>query len=151
VLINTRDYDINGLGQSKQDVLIAGGSIALSEPPSVNILQFTFSNASWSTIGDSVDLPGPVTAVTVNNGNTSNIFAAGRCVSICITSSREIYISISTVLRMVVLLSWLPGMVMSGPRRALASGAPAPSLSSRWFHSKVNIRHKALSRVIGCC
>jgi hypothetical protein len=144
-----RDYDINGLGQSTQDVLVAGGSIALSGTPSVNVLQFTFSNSSWSTIGDSVDLPGPVTAVTVNNGNTSNIFAAGRCVSICIMSSRETHIS--TALRMVVILSWLPGMAIPGPRKALTSGAPAPSLSSPWFHSKVNIRHKALSRVIGCC
>ncbi|KAI0256207.1 cortical protein marker for cell polarity-domain-containing protein [Lactifluus subvellereus] len=61
-----------------QDLLIAGGSITLSGPPSDNVLQFTFSNSSWSTIGSAVDLPGPVTAVTVNNGNASSIFAAGR-------------------------------------------------------------------------
>jgi hypothetical protein len=69
------------LGQSNQDVLIAGGSITLSGPPSDNVLQFTFSNSSWSTVGNGADLPGPITAVTVNNGNTSSIFAAGRCVS----------------------------------------------------------------------
>ncbi|KAH9978864.1 cortical protein marker for cell polarity-domain-containing protein [Lactifluus volemus] len=39
---------------------------------------FTFSNASWSIMGNGANLPGPVTAVTVNNGNTSSIFAAGR-------------------------------------------------------------------------
>ena len=33
-------------------------------------------------MGDSAGLPGPVTAVTVNNGNWSSIFAAGRFVSI---------------------------------------------------------------------
>jgi hypothetical protein len=68
------------LGQSNQDVLIAGGSITLSGPSSDNVLQFTFSNASWSIMGNGANLPGPVTAVTVNNGNTSSIFAAGRCV-----------------------------------------------------------------------
>ncbi|KAI9507897.1 cortical protein marker for cell polarity-domain-containing protein [Russula earlei] len=66
--------------ESNQNVLIAGGSVTLSGSSSDNVLQFTFNNATWSTVGDGLDLPGPVTAVTVNNGNWSSIFAAGRSV-----------------------------------------------------------------------
>ena len=62
-------------------MLIAGGSITLSGSSSDNVLQFTFNNASWSTLGGSADLPGPITAIAVNNGNYSSIFAAGRYVS----------------------------------------------------------------------
>lgn len=61
-------------------MLIAGGSITVSGSSSDNVLQFSFTNASWSTVGDGADLPGPVTAITVNNGNWSSIFAAGRYV-----------------------------------------------------------------------
>ena len=61
---------------------MAGGSITLSGSSSDNVLEFTFNNASWNTVGDGSSLPGPVTAITVNNGNSSSIFAAGRCVSI---------------------------------------------------------------------
>src|SRR6266403_355173 len=68
--------------QSNQDILVAGGSITPSGSSSDNVLQFTFSNATWSTVGDGANLPGPVTAITVNNGNYSSIFAAGRCVCI---------------------------------------------------------------------
>jgi hypothetical protein len=66
---------------------VAGGSITLSGSSSDNVLQFTFSNASWSTVGDGAGLPGPVTAITVNNRNYSSIFAAGRCV--CILSYQQ--------------------------------------------------------------
>ncbi|KAH8995626.1 cortical protein marker for cell polarity-domain-containing protein [Lactarius akahatsu] len=65
---------------SNQDVLVAGGSITISGSSSDNVLQFTFNNASWSTLGDGANLPGPVTAITVNDGNSSSIFAAGRSV-----------------------------------------------------------------------
>lgn len=73
--------------QSNQDILVAGGSITLSGSSSDNVLQFTFSNATWGTIGDGASLPGPVTAITVNNLNASSIFAAGRCV--CILSYQQ--------------------------------------------------------------
>jgi len=66
--------------ESNQDVLVAGGSITLSGSSSENVLQYTFNNDSWSTLGDSSSLPGPVTAITVNNGNWSSIFAAGSSV-----------------------------------------------------------------------
>ena len=67
--------------QSNQELLIAGGSVTISGTSSDNVLQFTFSNASWSPLGDGANLPGPVTAITVNDGNASSVFAAGRCVS----------------------------------------------------------------------
>ena len=58
--------------------LIAAGSIALSDNTAANIAQYTFSNTSWKAIGSSSEVPGPVTAVEVDNGNASSIFAAGR-------------------------------------------------------------------------
>ncbi|KAJ7287703.1 cortical protein marker for cell polarity-domain-containing protein [Mycena rebaudengoi] len=61
-----------------QEHLIVAGSIALSDNTAANVAQFTFSNATWATVGSSAQLPGPVTAVEVNAGNTSSIFAAGR-------------------------------------------------------------------------
>ncbi|KAJ7647465.1 cortical protein marker for cell polarity-domain-containing protein [Roridomyces roridus] len=63
---------------SNQEFLIASGSIALSDSTPANVAQFTFSNASWVPLGSASDLPGPVTAVEVNAGNSSSIFAAGR-------------------------------------------------------------------------
>ncbi|KAF7362018.1 SH3 domain-containing protein [Mycena venus] len=63
---------------SNQDYLIASGSIALSDNTAANVVQFAFANRTWASIGKGSDLPGPVTAVEVNAGNTSSIFAAGR-------------------------------------------------------------------------
>ncbi|KAG5652238.1 hypothetical protein H0H81_005732 [Sphagnurus paluster] len=60
------------------ELLIAAGSIALSDNTISNVVQFGFSNATWSALGTSTELPGPVTAIEVNNGNVSSIFAAGR-------------------------------------------------------------------------
>ena len=42
---------------------------------------FSFANSTWVPVGSGADIPGPVTAVTVDNGNSSSIFAAGRYVS----------------------------------------------------------------------
>ncbi|KAJ7713949.1 cortical protein marker for cell polarity-domain-containing protein [Mycena maculata] len=61
-----------------EQYLIAAGSIALSDNTPANVAQFTFSNTSWVSVGSGSDLPGPVTAVAVNAGNGSSIFAAGR-------------------------------------------------------------------------
>jgi Cortical protein marker for cell polarity len=69
-------------------LLIAGGSIALSASSSDYVLQFAFNNGTWSTLGDGVG--GPVTAITVNDGNASSIFAAGRYVSILLRQLSEI-------------------------------------------------------------
>lgn len=35
---------------------------------------------TWTALGTPEQLPGPVTAVEVNGGNASSIFAAGRLV-----------------------------------------------------------------------
>ncbi|RDB25199.1 Polarized growth protein rax2 [Hypsizygus marmoreus] len=61
-----------------QELLIASGSIALSDNTVSNVAQFSFPNGTWTALGSSRDLPGPVTAIEVNNGNASSIFAAGR-------------------------------------------------------------------------
>lgn len=60
-----------------QDTLIAAGSIALTDNVVSNVVQFSFANATWSSVGTNADLPGPMTAVEVNGGNASSIFAAG--------------------------------------------------------------------------
>lgn len=37
---------------------------------------------SWAAVGSSSQIPGPVTAVEVDNGNASSIFAAGQSVNL---------------------------------------------------------------------
>ena len=66
--------------KDKQDTLIAGGSLALSDNIAANVAKYSFTNTTWGAIG-STGLPGPVTALAVNNRNISSIFAAGRYVS----------------------------------------------------------------------
>ncbi|OJA14510.1 hypothetical protein AZE42_04445 [Rhizopogon vesiculosus] len=63
---------------NNQEILIAAGSIILSNGSAANVAQYDFANATWAAVGDSSKIPGPVTAVEVNNGNSSSIFAAGR-------------------------------------------------------------------------
>lgn len=63
---------------NNQETLVAGGVITLSDNTAANVAQYTFSNTSWAAVGNGEDIPGPVTAVEVNDGNSSSIFAAGR-------------------------------------------------------------------------
>ncbi|KZT19900.1 hypothetical protein NEOLEDRAFT_1076882 [Neolentinus lepideus HHB14362 ss-1] len=63
---------------SNRETLVASGVITLSDSTSANVAQYTFSNTSWAAVGNGADIPGPVTAVEVDNGNSSSIFAAGR-------------------------------------------------------------------------
>ncbi|KAJ3820470.1 cortical protein marker for cell polarity-domain-containing protein [Lentinula raphanica] len=63
---------------SNQETLVAAGSIALSDSTEANVAQLTLSNMSWVAVGSGSDIPGPVTALEVNNGNASSIFAAGK-------------------------------------------------------------------------
>jgi len=65
-----------------------GGSIALSGLSSDYVLQFAFNNGTWSTLGDGIG--GPVTVITVNDGNMSSIFAAGWYMSILLCQLLEI-------------------------------------------------------------
>ncbi|OBZ68009.1 Polarized growth protein rax2 [Grifola frondosa] len=63
---------------NNQDTLIVSGSIALADSTPADVAAYSISNGTWSAVGNGQDLPGPVTAVEVNNGNASSIFAAGR-------------------------------------------------------------------------
>ncbi|KAI0048302.1 hypothetical protein FA95DRAFT_1491100 [Auriscalpium vulgare] len=63
---------------NNQDILVAAGSVSLAGSTSDNVVKFSFNDSDWNAIGDGHDLPGPATAVTVNNGNANSIFAAGR-------------------------------------------------------------------------
>lgn len=68
---------LTGFRQNNQEILIAAGSITL-DGSTTNVAQYNFANSTWAAMGNSAEIPGPVTAVTVNNGNSSSIFAAGR-------------------------------------------------------------------------
>ncbi|KAG7446426.1 uncharacterized protein BT62DRAFT_931867 [Guyanagaster necrorhizus] len=61
-----------------EELLVAAGSIALSDNTEANVALFSFSNSSWATVGSGDDIPGPVTALEVNSANSSSIFAAGK-------------------------------------------------------------------------
>ncbi|EIN11377.1 hypothetical protein PUNSTDRAFT_63207 [Punctularia strigosozonata HHB-11173 SS5] len=69
--------DVVSVAYGGQSTLVASGSIALSGN-TANVAAYTFANNSWSAIGSGSELPGPVTALEVNGGNLSSIFAAGR-------------------------------------------------------------------------
>ncbi|VDB95910.1 unnamed protein product [Peniophora sp. CBMAI 1063] len=62
-----------------QQFLVAAGSLALSGSSTpAYVLQFAIDNSTWTALGNSDSLAGPVTAVAVNDLNTTSIFAAGR-------------------------------------------------------------------------
>ena len=63
--------------QTNNEILIAAGTMALSDTPSY-VAKYSFSNATWVAVGSGSDIPGPVEAVEVNNGNWSSLFAAGK-------------------------------------------------------------------------
>ncbi|EJD52524.1 hypothetical protein AURDEDRAFT_111189 [Auricularia subglabra TFB-10046 SS5] len=62
----------------KLDTLLAGGSIILADNTASNVASFSVPNTTWSAVGGGQGIPGPVTALEVNNGNSSSVFAAGR-------------------------------------------------------------------------
>jgi hypothetical protein len=66
------------LQAGSDDVLVVAGSIQLQDGTPANVAKYYFSNSTWAAIGSG--LPGPVTAVSVNDDNIENIFAAGRYV-----------------------------------------------------------------------
>lgn len=63
---------------ANQELLIAAGSIKLSDGTFASVAQYSLTNGTWTPVGSSTDLPGPATALEVNNGNAHSIFAAGR-------------------------------------------------------------------------
>ncbi|KAF8320722.1 hypothetical protein DL93DRAFT_2215739 [Clavulina sp. PMI_390] len=66
------DYAEDG----SNNVLVVAGAISLQDGTSANVAKYYFSNSSWVAVGSG--LPGPVTAVSVNNENVNDVFAAGR-------------------------------------------------------------------------
>lgn len=64
--------------QDKRDTMLVGGSIALSDNTAANVAAYSVPNATWVAVGGGQGIPGPVTALEVNNGNASSIFAAGK-------------------------------------------------------------------------
>lgn len=89
--IDTTSKQWNALGQgiqgevssvsyagNNEELLVAAGSIALSDNTEANVAQFSFANSSWTSVGSGADIPGPVTALEVNSANSSSIFAAGK-------------------------------------------------------------------------
>ncbi|KAH9831218.1 cortical protein marker for cell polarity-domain-containing protein [Rhodofomes roseus] len=67
-----------GYTESKQDIIVVAGSLALADSTAANVALYSVSNSTWTALGEASSLPGPVTAVAVNDYNTSSIFAAGR-------------------------------------------------------------------------
>lgn len=59
-------------------MIVIAGSLALADGTGANVAEFSIANSTWSAVGGTSELPGPVTALEVNNGNASSIFAAGK-------------------------------------------------------------------------
>ncbi|KAI0645397.1 cortical protein marker for cell polarity-domain-containing protein [Trametes meyenii] len=70
--------DVAAVAYAGNNALIAAGSIALADSTHANVAAYSLSNSTWSSVGNGGDLPGPATAVEVNDGNMNSIFAAGR-------------------------------------------------------------------------
>lgn len=64
--------------KDNQNLLIAGGSISLPDNTAGNVLQFSIDNATWAVVGSGADIPGPISALEVDDGNATSIFAAGK-------------------------------------------------------------------------
>lgn len=43
--------------------------------------QFSITNQTWAAVGSGSDIPGPITALEVNNLNATSLFAAGQLVA----------------------------------------------------------------------
>ncbi|PPQ99729.1 hypothetical protein CVT24_009712 [Panaeolus cyanescens] len=61
----------------EDSVLIAAGSISLDGTTSSNVLRYHILNSTWDAVGSGSEIPGPVSAIEVNDKNSSSIFAAG--------------------------------------------------------------------------
>lgn len=64
--------------QDNQDLLIVSGVFSFPDSSSGNVAIFSFGNNTWTRLGKDSDLPGPVTATEVNDGNSSSIFVTGK-------------------------------------------------------------------------
>lgn len=64
--------------QDSRDLIVVAGSLALADGTGANVAEFSIANSTWSAVGSVNELPGPVTAMEVNDGNSSSVFAAGK-------------------------------------------------------------------------
>lgn len=63
---------------ASSEILVVAGSFSLPSSSAASfVAQYFFANSSWSALGDSSSIPGPATAISVDNKNASNIFIAG--------------------------------------------------------------------------
>jgi hypothetical protein len=60
--------------QSNSEILLAAGSLTVAGSQ-VYLASYVSQNQSWTAVGT---LPGPVTALGVDDGNQSSVFAAGQ-------------------------------------------------------------------------
>ncbi|KAH7339774.1 cortical protein marker for cell polarity-domain-containing protein [Rhizoctonia solani] len=65
------------VAQSNAELLIVAGTLTLADGTAANVAQYSFDNSTWNSIGGA-NVPGPVTALSVDNLNSNSIFAAGR-------------------------------------------------------------------------
>lgn len=84
--------------KSTRDIVIVAGSIALADGTSANVASYVVSNSTWSPLGSPSAIPGPVTALEVNDANEKSIFAAGRYV-ILLVHARFTYTELTHTLR----------------------------------------------------
>ncbi|KAG8829607.1 hypothetical protein FRC17_006318 [Serendipita sp. 399] len=68
------DIETVSYAGNNAEVLLAAGSLTLAGS-AIYMAAYTAQNQSWTPVGT---LPGPVTALGVNDRNQSNLFAAGR-------------------------------------------------------------------------
>jgi hypothetical protein len=64
--------------QDNQNSLIVSGALSFPDGSSGNVAIFSLGNNTWEKLGKDGDLPGPVTAAEVNDGNSSSIFVTGK-------------------------------------------------------------------------
>ncbi|KAF8585919.1 hypothetical protein K439DRAFT_1615502 [Ramaria rubella] len=62
---------------SNPELLVAAGSIVLSNGTPANVAAFILTNSTWAADGQGSQIPGSVTACAVDNGNASSIFSTG--------------------------------------------------------------------------
>ncbi|KAF8678126.1 Cortical protein marker for cell polarity [Rhizoctonia solani] len=63
---------------SNAELLVVAGALTLADGTPANVAMYSFDNSTWIAVGGTNGVPGPVTAIGVDNLNSSSIFAAGR-------------------------------------------------------------------------
>jgi hypothetical protein len=67
--------------QSSSDTLIVAGSFVMADNTLAYVAQYSFPNSTWVALGrvgnGDGQIPGPATAMTVDNSDISNIFVSG--------------------------------------------------------------------------